>query len=243
MDSELSRFALYVVESPGQSELLQGVGDGGAIAKVAAAHDLPCNVTMAKNKQEFFAALGDPLFEVLGRHSDRRLILHLSAHGSKGGFLLTSREPIVWDELRLRLKPIHEQLPDGLILAVSTCSGASALRMSAQFDVDELPYRAAIGNTGSPTWENAATAFAALYDYLANGATLSKAVEMMNTATDDTRFRLLVGSEIRQIFLETVDSAEVDPFAERALSMVSVAATGNLPTSVSGTRPDPGRVD
>jgi hypothetical protein len=140
-------------------------------------------------------ALGSRLREAWYHHN-LIPILHLSMHGNKDGVSLTNGEFLTWHDLRAILLPLIRALQGGLLVCMSSCFGSSGCRM-AMYEDNEPHFWALVGNTGSPTWADAAIAYVSFYHLFFKGFGIKICVESMKVASGDHSFLHLLGEEMK----------------------------------------------
>lgn len=169
---------------------------------------IPCVARTAINPVAFIAALRIGLPEAMKQFPDRLPILHLSAHGDRGGIQLSSGTGINWFQLRELIEPINASLSGTLLLCMSACEGYHACQMAMREGDDPHPYLAMIGNYGKPTWSDTAVAYSAFYHRLAKGHYIFDAVEAMKAASGDDRWVIETAENSRKAYIEYIKTVE-----------------------------------
>lgn len=220
-------FFVYIVESPSAPDLYHGRSEGGLVAQTIRLDLIPCVTRTAINHEAFVAALRIGLPEAMKLFPGRYPILHVSAHGGKGGIQLSSNEIITWTQFREMLLPINESLQGVLLLCMSACEGYGASRMAMEVGDAPHPYFAMVGNYGTPSWSDTAVSYLAFYHLLAKGIPITQAVEAMRIASGDSRWILQTADKIKRDYIEFVKTKVEPGAAQRDLE--TVAQTEDLP--------------
>jgi hypothetical protein len=191
-----SRYKLFIIESPSQTELAAGLGEAKFIIEFCRMLALPCEARVCHTKSDFNQTLVE---EFVANHSPTEWpLLHISAHGlsNEQGLALTS-DDLLWYELEPKLSEANERLEGKLILHLSACFGQSALKMPMMRQQGPYPFLAALYHKGCPTWAKSALGFAVFYFQLCEGRSLDECVYAMRAATNDDGFELTTSFRAR----------------------------------------------
>jgi len=197
------RFFVYIIESPNPPDLYHKRYEGDMLERALILDSIPSSHRIAVNQEAFKAALLVGLEEQMKLHKNLIPIIHISAHGSTEGVGLTSGEVITWESLKKLLLPINRAMKGSLILCMSSCEGYAACEM-AMSEEDELPFFAVVGHVGKPSWSDTAVAYTAFYHLVSKGCYVSDAVKAMREASGETGFMLIIGSKVKERFVEFI---------------------------------------
>ena len=140
----------------------------------------------------------------MGKYQGLYPIIHISAHGTEEGIILSSGGIVSWQNLKNILSPINEALNGGLLICMSSCQGFSACRMAMAEEEGRPPFYAIVGNTSTPLWSDTAIAYAAFYHLISKGCILINAVNAMKEASGDNNFLSILGTEARGAYLDNI---------------------------------------
>jgi len=186
---------VYVIESPAGRDLLDGRTEGRVLTETLRLAEIPHWYSLASDRAMLSEALGQRLGDAW-RHHQKMPILHLSVHGNSSGIALTSGEFISWHDLRELLLPLVRAMKGGLLVCMSSCFGSAGCRM-AMYSDGQPHFWALVGNSGSPTWADAAIAYAAFYHLFFKGFDIKLCVESMKVAGGDHNFVHLLGADMQ----------------------------------------------
>lgn len=215
---------VYVIESPSDTDLLDGRTEGRSLCEALKLADIPHWYSLATTSKSFEESLGSRLSEALSRF-DQPPILHLSMHGNNEGVGLTSGEFLTWANLRKSLTPLTNAMAGGLLICMSSCFGGSGCRMAMHEDKD-YPFWALVGNSQSALWSDAAVAYITFYHLFFKGIPVEQCVEHMRTASGDNNFIVFSGHSVK---------ADWASFMEETRRATLVRALQNYSSSNSGT--------
>jgi hypothetical protein len=197
MDSKIEP-AVFVIESPGPRDVLDGRVEGEALSAALRLADITSSYYRVENLEmlrECFSRI------IIATRTQTRFLpgqtpqqtlfvphFHFSAHGNENGLGLTSGEFIGWEILRTLL--IEYACATGRVsdkgaclfpIALSTCKGAHAGKMFASGAPQ--PCIAVVGPTESVAWSDSLTAYVVFYHlHITKGMQAQQAVAMMNQA-------------------------------------------------------------
>lgn len=186
---------VYVIESPAGRDLLDGRTEGRVLTETLRLAGIPHWYSLASDRAMLSEALGHRLGEAW-KHHQKIPILHLSMHGSADGVALTSGEFVSWHDLRELLLPMIRAMQGGLLVCMSSCFGSSGSRMAMYAD-NEPHFWALVGNSASPTWADAAIAYASFYHLFFKGFNIKVCVDSMKVAGGDHNFMYLLGADMK----------------------------------------------
>lgn len=201
------------MESPSDVDLYHKRSEGEMLSQALSLAGIPSSHKLVVNSEAFSVSLTVGLQEHLKRADALPPILHISAHGSKAGIQLTSREVLGWDRLRDLIMPINRALKGNLILCMSSCEDFSACRMA--MTAGDIPFLGIIGHPGRPTWSDTAIAFASFYHLLAKGSYVQDAVNAMRIASGDQGFLEIQGKRAKEIYIDEIVKLKIKAVLER----------------------------
>lgn len=217
-------FRIYVIESPGDLDLMRGRGETEPLRRVLEQADVPHKHWLVINR----ARLGDVFVEIMRDMLDGNRIrpatpvLHFSSHGSKQGIALTSGELMTWGELQKPLALLNKFVDGRLMLCLSTCEGVSAFQMAGRADAEQ-PFHTLVGPTTKIRWQDSLVAFVAFYHLISHkSADHETAASSMNVAAGlpPKTFMSVTSKEVAD-FLRTLDSMTPEQFAEKIRAVTS----------------------
>lgn len=159
-------------------------------------------------------------------------VIHISAHGDKDGFVLTSGQRVLWGQLAGLLRPINRAFAGRLILAMSTCEGLHGVTMA--LSNEDLPFYAIVGHVKKPSWTATAIGYATFYNLLSIGKNLAEALTGMQTATGDHSFEYAPGSGAQQFYAQSLAGVDEQEILNNLTASVAQARDQWL----KGTPPD-----
>lgn len=186
---------VYVIESPSTKDLLDGRTEGGALTQVLDLARIPRWYSLVTDRETLNVALGSRLWAAWQEHRVPP-VLHLSMHGNQDGVALTTGVFLTWNELRHILVPLNRAMQGGLLICMSTCFGGSGCRMAMYTD-NEPPFWALVGNSGSPSWPDAAVAYITFYHLFFKGFEVNSCVQAMVASSGDSNFMWYSGQRTR----------------------------------------------
>lgn len=197
---------VYVIESPGDSDLLDGRTEGRALCELLRLAEIPFAYSLVTTRKSFETALGDRLQQSMNQHHGpgrrpKRPILHFSMHGfeSYEGMQLTSGEYVTWPDVHELVRPLCILLEGKLDVCFSSCYGTGAVELAFQ-ELTAPPVRHIVSHNKSVLWSDAAVAFITFYHLLFNKLRpISECVDVMKAASGDHEFQYLHGWAVRQI--------------------------------------------
>lgn len=187
---------VYVIESPADTDLLDGRSEGRALCEALRLAGIPHWYSLVTTPRTFEQSLNDRLMQALQANPGRLPILHLSMHGNNEGIQLSNGHFLQWAQLRQSLAPLTNSMQGTLLIAMSSCMGGSGCRMAMHEDQDH-PFWALIGNSGEALWADAAVAYITFYHLFFKGVAIDECVSRMRLASNDQRFMHFVGADIR----------------------------------------------
>ena len=203
---------VYIVESPGARDLLDGRTEGRALCEALTLAGIPSVYRLVTTPETFDEALDSGLLAACrstGAPEGRFPILHLSAHGSQDGIQLTSGHFVDWEELHTRLKPLLQFMENALLLCMSSCHGIEALKMPLQLDPDHH-FGWLVGSNDEPLWSDAAVAFITFYHLLFKRQhTIQECVRRMNLASGHEAFTLIEGKPLMESWYQKIASLKL----------------------------------
>lgn len=168
------RETIYVVESPGAEDLLDGRNEGDSLVRVLKLAEIEVVYFMAINAEMFEKAFDQIETAILNQPDLRTAmpIIHISAHGSADGIELSDGDTIYWDKLTSLLQKIHSNigpvsLPPPLpqdvpkiSLCLSSCSAFANYKTAIS---RPPPLQSMVGPIRDIGWCESMLAFATFY--------------------------------------------------------------------------------
>lgn len=200
---------VYIIESPGDHDLLDGRTEGRSLRELLRIAEIPHEYNLVTTRATLDHALGPRLPAAMKKHRPGwRPIMHFSCHGNQDGLSLTDcSAPILWPELRQRLLPLNDSLRDAeipLLVCISACFSAAARQM-AQTQQSSPGFWGLVGHPGNAAWSDAAIGFGTFYHLLFKGHEPREAVEGMKAASGDDRFEFVSGETEQTRWLELMN--------------------------------------
>jgi hypothetical protein len=159
-------FAIHIIESPNQLDLLEGREEGAALQE--------CFRLMGVKSERFLAVtpkmFGEAVKRILeshakgGPYSEDVPMLHFSCHGNEHGIGTTSGYLFKWTELADLVRPVNEGVNGVLFVGLSSCQGYNAFKMAETFEAP--PFGFIFGPRESVSWEDSLVAFMTFYHLL-----------------------------------------------------------------------------
>ncbi|MBC8274053.1 MAG: hypothetical protein H8E40_03700 [Chloroflexi bacterium] len=212
--SKVERF-VYIVESPSDEELMNGVGEGRMLCDALRLAGVTSFYRLAVSRTAFEKALGEGIDYAMGQMKEHIPIVHISAHGTKRGICLTCpysalgtfTDRLEWGELAALLAPINSAAGGRLDLCMSSCGGGYGVMMALERCAG-MPFRRFVGSLGKPTWADTAIGFGTFYHlFVGKGKSFDSAVEAMASATGHMRFRSGYAGQLRRDAVKLVRQA------------------------------------
>jgi hypothetical protein len=183
---------VHIVESPSADDLLTERQEGIALAAALRQARIPSRYYLATTKETFKSAL-DLIASQRMFCATRPICLHISCHGNDDKIGLTSREVLVWDELRTMLLEFgvkscsyfgdERDKVSTLMLCMSSCFGLSAVKMT---NTNERPFMSLIAPHIPVSWSDSLTAYLTYYNlFLLKNKTCGEALQAMNVAAGE----------------------------------------------------------
>lgn len=207
---------VYVIESPSDSDLLDGRTEGRSLCGALRLAEIPHWYSLVTTSATFSDSLGRCLSEALTRFG-MSPIIHLSMHGNNEGVALTNGEFISWNNLRTSLAPLTNAMNGGLLICMSSCFGSSGCRMAMHEETDH-PFWALVGNSGSALWSDAAVAYITFYHLFFKDLPVEQCVERMRLASGDNNFMVLSGQEVKAGWATHIAKVRREQLAEAVRS-------------------------
>lgn len=204
--------AVHIIESPSPRDISDGKTEGRALCEYFRLSNTPHSYSMTVNVEQFLRSidLSDENNEIrkniVQRHPP---IIHLSIHGDGNGIQLTDGTVLSWDDLRILFTTMNEILPDGLMLAFSTCGGASSIRMSMLEDEKSKPFYATVGSFEAISWNDALVAFTVFYHNWFKNMPLEYCANAMRIASGHNGFSSYSGLEQKQFYINYVQNQRI----------------------------------
>lgn len=187
---------VHIIESPSSIDLLEDRTEGRSLREALALAGICHWYSLATDGDTLLRALGERLVQAWQYHQ-LPPIVHFSMHGDQNGVALTSGDALSWHQLRRILLPLTRAMQGGLLICMSSCLGSLGCRMAMYTD-NEPPFWALVGNSGSPSWADAAVGYITFYHLFFKGVPLQMCVDSMKVASGDQNFTAHLGHETRQ---------------------------------------------
>lgn len=136
-----------------------------------------------KNRQEWDQVFANILADCGNNRNSP--IIHFEVHGSpqKDGLVLTSREPVKWEELYQQLYPINKTMKNELFVTWAVCHGN--FFMSSSFLNRPAAFRGMVGSFETIYVSDLTLRFYEFYEELFHSFDLNKAYEALAKANPD----------------------------------------------------------
>lgn len=216
---------VYVIESPADTDLLDGRTEGRSLCEALRLANIPHWYSLVTTPKTFEESLGTRLSEALSR-LNQPPILHLSMHGNNEGVALTNGEFLTWENLRRSLTPLTNAMAGGLLICMSSCFGGAGCRM-AMHEEKDYPFWALVGNSQSALWSDAAVAYITFYHLFFKGIAVEQCVERMRVASGDNNFMVFSGQSLKADWASLMEKSRRDAHVQ-ALQNYSSSNTGTL---------------
>ena len=207
---------VYVIESPSDSDLLDGRTEGRSLCEALRLAEIPHWYSLVTTPATFADSIGRRLSEALSRFSQPPII-HLSMHGNNDGVALTNGEFLSWGNLRTSLAPLTNAMNGGLLICMSSCFGSSGCRMAMHEETDQ-PFWALVGNSGSALWADAGVAYITFYHLFFKDVPVEQCVERMRLASGDNNFMVLSGHAVKADWAAHIAMVRREQLAEAVRS-------------------------
>ena len=189
---------VHIIESPSAQDLFDGRTEGDILRRSLNLAGVDAWYRLVTSRALFERALGgQDLLAAHEKFEGAMPVFHISAHGNEDGFGFTNGDFVAWHEFAKMISPLNTALSGNLILGMSCCQGAAAIRMAMTEAGEELPFNLLASHYGKPSWGDAAVGFVALYHRLFKESTLPDAISAMRAASGDEGFVLEVGSQVQ----------------------------------------------
>ena len=216
---------VYVIESPADTDLLDGRTEGRSLCEALRLANIPHWYSLVTTSKTFEDSLGSRLSEALSRFN-KPPILHLSMHGNNEGVALTNDEFLTWENLRRSLTPLTNAMAGGLLICMSSCFGGAGCRMAMHEEKDH-PFWALVGNSGSALWSDAAVAYITFYHLFFKGIPVEQCVERMCNASGDNNFMTFSGHSLKANWASLMEKSRHDALVQ-AVQDYSSSNAGTL---------------
>lgn len=187
---------VHIIESPSDADILNGRMEGKALSKAFDLANIPYVYNLVTTKATLRQALTTKLNEAI-QLNQKLPILHISMHGNGDGVALTNNEFLSWDDLRIELTPLLNNMQGALLICMSSCFGGSGCRM-AMHQKSDHPFWALIGNSKEALWDDAAVAYITFYHSFFKGLAVQECVAKMRVASGDENFMVFEGAHIKE---------------------------------------------
>jgi hypothetical protein len=198
---------VFILESPSDEDLLDDRMEGKALSTAFNLASIPHSYNLVTTKKSLTKALSWRLHEAIKLHQ-KSPILHISMHGNDEGVELTNGEFVTWDELRVELTPLLNNMKGGLLICMSSCYGGSGCRMAMHEEAD-YPFWALVGNSDAAFWSDAAVAYITFYHLFFKGVSVEDAVSAMKVASGDGRFMVFNGDFVKKDWSSFINEKKV----------------------------------
>lgn len=189
---------IYIIESPRDTDLLDGRTEGRALVSALELADIQCYYSLVTTANSLEIALNQRLFQAIAE-TDKFPILHFSMHGDNRGIELTNENFVQWHQLFRFIAPIQKFLGEfslDLLVCMSSCYGSFAREM-ATVKKGNIPFKYLVGNSDSVPWNDAAVAYITFYHLLFKGLNnLDECRKVMMEASGNNLFELHDGEQI-----------------------------------------------
>lgn len=178
--------AVYILESESAEDHFDGRSESDALARSLALLEIQFTQRKVVNRKNFQKATEECAEMAHGvGYPCSPSILHLAAHGSDAGIVLTSGEFIRWEELRDWLRPINIATTHALTLCMSSCKGFQAAKMVWSVAATWPPFKTLVGPIDDVTYSDTLVGFTAFYHHRAKGNSDTQAHRAMCMAAGE----------------------------------------------------------
>jgi len=193
-------FSVYILESPSDNDFFNDRYEGDLLISSLKLLEIPAVKRTVVSDKYFEEAISvDSIMEFASR-TQRLPIIHISAHGNRGGFELLDSTIIEWEFLIDYLKPINKILNGNLIVCMSTCKGGFAREMISI--EQEIIFSNLIGCLEDLDWRDTLVGFLTFYHLCNKGSSIEEAVNGMNEATGSKYFEHFYGKKLLKDYEE-----------------------------------------
>lgn len=190
---------VYIIESPGDFDLLNGQIEGHALTNSLNLCKIPSVYSLVCNKKTFLEVITNRIIRDSNLYQCRP-ILHFSMHGSKGGIGLTNGDFISWDELRELLTDLSAKLGFLPLICFSSCYGVNSWAMEYNNQVISS-FSTILGHSGELLWSNLVVGYITFYNRFFHTGSIEEAVEAMKAATGDNNFYYVHAEIIKNVYV------------------------------------------
>jgi hypothetical protein len=217
---------VYVIESPSDSDLLDGRTEGRSLCEALRLAEIPHWYSLVTTSATFTESIGHRLLDALTRFNEPPII-HLSMHGNNEGVALTIGEFLSWDNLRTSLAPLTNAMNGGLLICMSSCFGSSGCRMAMHEETDQ-PFWALVGNSGSAQWADAGVAYITFYHLFFKDIPVEECVKRMQLASGDGNFIVFTGQAVKEVWAAHISKVRREQLAEAVRTYSAKNQSGGL---------------
>lgn len=217
---------VYIIESPSDSDLLDGRTEGRALCEALQIAEIPYYYNLVTTSATFTASIGDRLPEALKRFN-LLPIVHLSMHGNNDGVALTNGEFLSWGNLRILLAPLTNAMQGGLLICMSSCFGSSGCRM-AMHGKNDQPFWALVGNSGSSQWADSSVAYVTFYHLFFKDVPIEECVKRMRLASGDNNFIVSFGHMLKADWAVYIEKIRHEQLADAVRAYLAKSQEGRL---------------
>lgn len=209
LDTEVF-YKVYILESPGDIDLLEKRTEGKALSNVLEISEIPYEYYLVTTKNVFeqvFEMIKEDILELQDEYLFAWPIIHISCHGNKDGIGLTDNDFISWSDLNNLLSVVNVCFDEGepispILLSMSSCYGLHAIKTDWEKREEHSPFACVLGHEDKILWDDALIAFSVFFHHYVNKkSTAIVALECMNASINlPDHFKLFFSTEYNEHF-------------------------------------------
>ena len=197
---------VYIIESPSDTDLLADRKEGYALSSALSLAEVPHEYFLVTSESTLTTALEqikEDITEQKRLQTDFQPFIHISAHGDKDGFYLTSEDAVYWPFMVDYLYELNRILgylritPDRKVSAITLCmSSCEGLAAKSIFDPTKKSVaQAVIGTEKKISWGESMIAYISFYNAtIVKSSQIPRSVKAMNDAICETDVFILITS-------------------------------------------------
>ncbi len=220
----MADFQVYIIEAPAAKDVYDQRGEGELIRESLRIAKIEATLRVVLDDVHFKKALLEGLVSLL-KQKDLTPVLHISAHGNDKGIGLANGHFVEWTWLGKVLSIVNEKLDGELLLCMSSCQSFAYAKHALK---GGKPWKAIVGNSGKPSWNDTIIAYSSFYHLLAKGKTIQEAVEGMCAASGNPDFKTTDGETILNVQQQIV---LLPPDRRQRLAAALLQAIQNRPSN------------
>lgn len=185
-------FKVYIVESPGDEDLLLGKKEGDSLSEIFKLENIKYEYYLVVSRKMFKEAIQlikNDIIELKEEGLWVFPIIHLSCHGNDECICMSNGTKIEWSYLNNIIGDINDVFSDeeknNILLCMSSCYGLYAINADKDEDDDDSksPFSSLIGSEYEISWEDSLIAFSVFYhNYIIKEKSMIKSIVCMNSS-------------------------------------------------------------